>query len=61
LKIRLVGALMYLLLVVSAFAGQWQPYGNRYAIVVMGGNVTGQMYRWYWNDTSGNYCSKGYL
>lgn len=55
MKLRkgLVGVLIYLLLIVSAFAGQWQPYGNRYAIVVMGGNVTGQMYRWYWNDTSG--------
>ncbi|MCK4251879.1 hypothetical protein KAX97_10545, partial [candidate division WOR-3 bacterium] len=55
MKLRkgLVGVFIYLLLVVSAFAGQWQPYGNRYAIVVMGGNVTGQMYRWYWNDTSG--------
>ncbi|MBD3237745.1 MAG: hypothetical protein GF330_13660, partial [Candidatus Eisenbacteria bacterium] len=31
----------------------WSSYGERYAIVVMGGNVTGQMYRWYWNDTSG--------
>ncbi|MCK4585176.1 hypothetical protein KAU13_07150, partial [candidate division WOR-3 bacterium] len=49
----LVGALIFLSLIVSAFAGEWQPYGNRYAIVVMGGNVSGQMYRWYWNDTSG--------
>jgi len=39
--------------VVSSGAGQWKPYGHRYAIVVMGGNVSGQMYRWYWNDTSG--------
>ncbi len=33
--------------------GYWIPYGHRYAIVVMGGNVSGQMYQWYWNDTSG--------
>jgi hypothetical protein len=33
--------------------GEWMEYAHRYAIVVMGGNVTGQMYRWYWNDTSG--------
>lgn len=49
----LVRILIFLSLVISAFAGEWQPYGNRYAIVVMGGNVSGQMYRWYWNDTSG--------
>lgn len=37
----------------SGAGGQWKPYGHRYAIVVMGGSVTDQMYRWYWNDTSG--------
>ncbi len=35
--------------------GDWQPYGDRYAIIVMGGNVTGQMYVWYWGDTYGMY------
>ena len=35
------------------FGNQWIPYSHRYAIVVMGGNVQGQLYRWYWNDTAG--------
>ncbi len=39
--------------VTAGARGQWTPYGDRYAIVVMGGNVSGQMYKWYWNDTSG--------
>lgn len=34
-------------------ACEWRSYAQRYAIVVMGGNVSGQMYKWYWNDTSG--------
>ena len=33
----------------------WYPYGERYAIIVMGGNVSGQMYIWYWGDTGGMY------
>ncbi len=37
----------------AAGRGEWMEYAHRYAIIVMGGNVTGQMYRWYWNDTSG--------
>ena len=35
---------------------EWQSYGERYAIIVMGGDVTGQMYRWYWGDTYGMYA-----
>ncbi len=31
------------------------PYQQRYAIIVMGGNVTGQYYQWYWGDTRGMY------
>jgi hypothetical protein len=33
----------------------WNEYMNRYAIIVMGGNVSGQMYDWYWGDTYGMY------
>ena len=33
-------------------SGLWTPYVHKYAIVVMGGSVSGQMYKWYWNDTS---------
>jgi len=33
----------------------WYPYGERYAIIVMGGDVSGQMYLWYWGDTGGMY------
>ena len=37
--------------------GDWQPYGQRYAIIVMGGNVDpgSQHYTWYWGDTYGMY------
>ena len=35
--------------------GLWQPYEDRYAIIVMGGNVSGQHYLWYWNDTKSMY------
>ena len=38
----------------SALAG-WQPYGERYAIIVMGGDVSDPHYTWYWNDTYGMY------
>jgi hypothetical protein len=35
---------------------QWNPYAERYAIVVMGGHVTGPPhYQWYWGDTGGMY------
>ena len=36
-------------------SGLWQPYQYRYAIIVMGGNVYGQHYLWYWNDTKSMY------
>ena len=36
-------------------SGIWQPYQDRYAIIVMGGNVSGQHYLWYWNDTKSMY------
>jgi hypothetical protein len=33
---------------------QWHPYQDRFALVVMGGHVSGNpYYRWYWNDTYG--------
>lgn len=35
--------------------GEWFPYSNRYAVVIMGANVSGQMYFWYWNDTGSMY------
>ena len=37
--------------------GEWQPYGQRYAIIVMGGNVdpSSQHYTWYWGDTYGMF------
>ncbi|MCK4340697.1 MAG: hypothetical protein KAY37_03100 [Phycisphaerae bacterium] len=37
--------------------GAWQNYGQRYAIIVMGGNVPhgSQHYQWYWGDTYGMY------
>ena len=40
----------------SAYAG-WHPYGERYAIIVMGGHEDpgSQLYRWYWGDTGGMY------
>ncbi|UCG82772.1 MAG: right-handed parallel beta-helix repeat-containing protein, partial [Dehalococcoidia bacterium] len=35
----------------------WHTYGDRYAIIVMGGNEasSGQKYRWFWGDTKGMY------
>ena len=35
--------------------GAWVPYGERYAIVIMGGNegYTTNHYGWYWGDTYG--------
>jgi len=35
--------------------GAWVPYGDRYAIVVMGGNegYNTNLYGWYWGDTYG--------
>jgi len=38
-------------------ASEWQPYGERYAIIIMGGNEpsSGQLYRWYWGDTGGMF------
>ena len=35
----------------------WYEYGERYSIIVMGGNEPshGQLYRWYWGDTHGMY------
>jgi hypothetical protein len=35
----------------------WFPYHERYAIIVMGGNVApgSQHYTWYWADTYGMY------
>jgi len=34
----------------------WSPYQDRYAIIVMGGHVTGPPhYQWYWGDTYGTY------
>lgn len=35
--------------------GRWVSYGNRYAVIVMGGPAEGQLERWYWEDTSGMY------
>ena len=39
----------------AASASQWFPYSNRYAVIVMGGDVTGQTYTYYWQDTYGMY------
>ncbi|MCK4548228.1 MAG: T9SS type A sorting domain-containing protein [Candidatus Eisenbacteria sp.] len=59
-----VGTICFgLVVIIAASAGtaydcaddEWCSYGERYAIIVMGGNVTGQMYLWYWGDTSGMY------
>lgn len=50
---RIFPIILFSSIIFTLFAGQWKTYDHRYAIVVMGGNVTGQMYRWYWNDTSG--------
>lgn len=36
-------------------ASQWFPYPNRYAVIIMGGDESGQMYTWYWQDTYGMY------
>jgi len=35
----------------------WRPYGDRYGIVIMAGNVEGREphYGWYWADTHGMY------
>ncbi|MCK4546529.1 MAG: choice-of-anchor D domain-containing protein [Candidatus Eisenbacteria sp.] len=33
--------------------GTWHSYEDRYAIIVMGGDESGQKYRWYWGDTAG--------
>lgn len=38
----------------SAVSG-WISYGNRYAVIVMGGDESGQMYTWYWQDCYGMY------
>jgi hypothetical protein len=40
----------------KAIYAEWLSYGERYAIIVMGGNVSGPPhYQWYWNDTSSMY------
>jgi hypothetical protein len=31
--------------VIKAKDGEWRPYGQRYAIIAMGGHVTGQHYQ----------------
>lgn len=36
-------------------AASWQSYEDRYAIIVMGGDVSGIFYEWYWTDTYGMY------
>ena len=46
--------------IASAVVGQaalnWHSYGERFAIIVMGGHVTGPPhYQWYWGDTGGMY------
>jgi hypothetical protein len=33
----------------------WVPYGNRYGLIVMGGNVVNPTYGYYWTDTSNMY------
>jgi len=38
-------------------AAGWQSYGQRYAIIVMGGDVSGQSYDWYWGDTYEMYTN----
>jgi hypothetical protein len=51
------GTLVYSISCQSSGGGGWQPYGDRYAIIVMGGNVDpeSQHYIWYWGDTYGMY------
>lgn len=51
----LAGGFIALMLPRAIYA-DWQPYSQRYAIIVMGGHVTGPPhYQWYWNDTSSMY------
>ena len=33
----------------------WVPYANRYGLVVMGGDVSGATYGYYWSDTTNMY------
>jgi hypothetical protein len=41
--------------VFAVLAQVWSSYSNRYAVIVMGGDETGQMYTYYWMDTYGMY------
>jgi len=52
-RFLLTGAV--LLLVVTAGQTDWVPYKHRYALIVMGGGESGQMYGYYWTDTSNMY------
>ncbi len=36
-------------------SSSWVPYSNRYAVIVMGGPSSGQLYEYYWLDTYGMY------
>jgi hypothetical protein len=51
------GTLDYSIRTQGGGPGDWQPYGERYAIIVMGGHVAdgSQHYIWYWNDTYSMY------
>lgn len=55
-----VGSLLLLLGLTPPLRAQtWQAYAERYAIIVMGGNVSPgtQLYGWYWGDTYGMYTA----
>jgi hypothetical protein len=51
------GTLIYSISCQDGVDGDWQTYGQRYAIIVMGGHVEdgSQHYQWYWNDTYSMY------
>ena len=57
---KMMGIVLFLLaallLVTAQFSlAGWVPYSERYGVVIMGGPDSGQLYKWYWGDTSGMY------
>jgi hypothetical protein len=55
--VLLLVSLSHVDLAISQQSSMWQPYADRYAIIVMGGDVSvgSDHYRWYWADTYGMY------
>jgi hypothetical protein len=56
-RLGLIGVMLVVLLASLGVMVQadWVPYADRYAVIVMGGNVSGDTYGYYWTDTSNMY------